>query len=166
MPALRQKLIDELGLRGSSLNTKLSCVGADFRLARHFKRSPEQITDAELKQFHTACSCPETPGRISLQRWLGAAWRWAVSPRVWPAFSCAWCNLPSSAMAPHHRCVTVGGRATHSRRGVRSDGCGLGCSPGGPLIPRSPSLPSVPIRLTSSTLEKRKTVCRRIPSPR
>src|SRR5206468_8563991 len=51
MTPLRQKLIDELDLRGFSVNTKLSYVGAVFRLARHFKRPPDQITDDELKEY-------------------------------------------------------------------------------------------------------------------
>ena len=51
MTALRQKLIDELDLRGFSKNTKDNSVGAIERLARHFKKSPDQITDEELKQY-------------------------------------------------------------------------------------------------------------------
>ena len=51
MTALRQKLIDELDLRGFSKNTKDNYVGAIERLARHFKKSPDQITDEELKQY-------------------------------------------------------------------------------------------------------------------
>lgn len=51
MTALRQKFIDELDLRGLSLNTKDNYVGAVYRLARHYRRSPDQITDAELKQY-------------------------------------------------------------------------------------------------------------------
>ncbi len=51
MTALRQKLIDELDLRGLALNTKDNYVGAVYRLARHFRRSPDQISDEELKQY-------------------------------------------------------------------------------------------------------------------
>lgn len=51
MTALRQKLIDELDLRGFAKNTKDNYVGAVYRLARHFKKSPDQITDEELKQY-------------------------------------------------------------------------------------------------------------------
>ena len=51
MTALRQKLIDELDLRGFARNTKDNYVGAVYRLARHFKKSPDLITDEELKQY-------------------------------------------------------------------------------------------------------------------
>ena len=51
MKILRQKLIDELDLRGFSPHTKLSYVGTVYRLARHFGRSPEQLTDENLKQY-------------------------------------------------------------------------------------------------------------------
>ncbi|HBF33861.1 TPA: integrase [Candidatus Sumerlaeota bacterium] len=51
MTTLRQKFMDELDLRGFSLNTKDNYVGAVERLARHFKKSPDQITDEELKQY-------------------------------------------------------------------------------------------------------------------
>lgn len=51
MTALRQKLIDELDLRGLSPHTKDNYVGAIDRLSRHYGRSPDQITDAELRQY-------------------------------------------------------------------------------------------------------------------
>ena len=51
MTALRQEFIDEMELRGFSENTILSYVGVVRELARHFKRSPDQITDEELKQY-------------------------------------------------------------------------------------------------------------------
>jgi len=51
MTALRQKFIDEMELRGFSENSILSYVGVVRELARHFKRSPDQITDEELKQY-------------------------------------------------------------------------------------------------------------------
>ena len=51
MTALRQKLIDELDLRGVSPLTKKHYVGAVFRLTRHYQRSPDQLSDEELKQY-------------------------------------------------------------------------------------------------------------------
>lgn len=51
MTALRQKLVDELDLRGFALNTKDSYVGAVYRLARHFKKSPDLISDDQLKEY-------------------------------------------------------------------------------------------------------------------
>jgi len=51
MTALRQKLINELDLRGFALNTKENYVGAVYRLARHYGRSPDQLSDEELKRY-------------------------------------------------------------------------------------------------------------------
>jgi site-specific recombinase XerD len=51
MTALRQKLIDELDLRGLSINTKDNYVGAVYRLARHHGRSPDQLSDQEVQQY-------------------------------------------------------------------------------------------------------------------
>jgi integrase/recombinase XerD len=51
MTPLRQKFIDELDLRGFSAHTKDNYVGAVSRLARHYKRSPDQLTDEEIKQY-------------------------------------------------------------------------------------------------------------------
>jgi len=51
MSILRQKLIDELEVRGLSRSTQECYVGIVFRLARHYHRSPEQISDAELRAY-------------------------------------------------------------------------------------------------------------------
>lgn len=51
MNILRQKLIDEMEVRGLSRNTKDSYIGYVYRLARHYHRSPDQITDAELRTY-------------------------------------------------------------------------------------------------------------------
>lgn len=51
MTALRQKLIDELDVRGFSPHTKENYVGAIDRLARHYGRSPDQISNEELKLY-------------------------------------------------------------------------------------------------------------------
>jgi site-specific recombinase XerD len=51
MNILRQKLIDEIEVRGLSRNTKESYIGFISRLARHYRRSPDQISDAELRAY-------------------------------------------------------------------------------------------------------------------
>jgi site-specific recombinase XerD len=51
MTPLRQKLIDELDLRGYSKHTVLSYVGVLSRLARHFNKSPDKLTDNQLKEY-------------------------------------------------------------------------------------------------------------------
>mgnify|MGYP003449322444 FL=1 len=51
MNILRQKLIDEMEVRGLSRNTKDSYIGYVYRLARHYHRSPDQISDTELRIY-------------------------------------------------------------------------------------------------------------------
>ena len=51
MTALRQKLIDEIQLRGLSSNTQEAYVCYVAGLARFYHRSPEQINDRELKTY-------------------------------------------------------------------------------------------------------------------
>jgi site-specific recombinase XerD len=51
MTPLRQRLIDEIDLRGLSPNTKRNYVGWVAQLAAHYHRSPDRITDEELKAF-------------------------------------------------------------------------------------------------------------------
>lgn len=51
MTILRQKLIDELEVRGLSRNTQACYLGYISRLARHYHRSPEQISDGELRAY-------------------------------------------------------------------------------------------------------------------
>jgi len=43
--------MDELDLRGFALITKQNYVGAVYRLARHYQRSPDQLSDAELQRY-------------------------------------------------------------------------------------------------------------------
>ena len=51
MKTLRQKLIDELAVRGLSRNTQESYLGYVSRLARHYHRSPDQINDEEVRAY-------------------------------------------------------------------------------------------------------------------
>lgn len=51
MNILRQKLIDEIEVRGLSRNTKESYIGFVSRLARHYRRPPDRISDAELRAY-------------------------------------------------------------------------------------------------------------------
>ncbi len=56
MTTLRQNFIRELVIRGMSARTHEAYIGAVYRLARHYKKSPELISDEELKNyiFHLA----------------------------------------------------------------------------------------------------------------
>lgn len=51
MTTLRQKLIDELELRGMSRSTQESYVGVVSMLARHYHRAPDLISDEELRGY-------------------------------------------------------------------------------------------------------------------
>ena len=51
MTALRQKLIDEIQLRGFSINTQDSYERCVSGLARFYHRSPDQIADDEIKAY-------------------------------------------------------------------------------------------------------------------
>jgi site-specific recombinase XerD len=51
MSILRQKLIDELEVRGLSRSTEESYVGIVSMLARHYQRPPDRISDEELRAY-------------------------------------------------------------------------------------------------------------------
>jgi len=51
MTLLRQKLIDEIQLRGFSIHTQDSYVRSVTGLARFYHRSPDQIADDEIKAY-------------------------------------------------------------------------------------------------------------------
>jgi integrase/recombinase XerD len=56
MTTLRQNFIRELVIRGMSARTHEAYVGAVYRLAKYYRKSPDQISDEELKDyvFHLA----------------------------------------------------------------------------------------------------------------
>jgi integrase/recombinase XerD len=51
MKTLRQKLVDEMAVRGLARNTQESYLGYVSRLSRHYRRPPDQISDAELRDY-------------------------------------------------------------------------------------------------------------------
>ena len=51
MTPLRQKLIDEIQLRGLSPHTQDSYVRSVTGLARFYHRSPDQVGDDQLKEY-------------------------------------------------------------------------------------------------------------------
>ena len=62
MTPLRQRLIEELVLRGYSDKTKEAYVHAVAGLATHYRRAPDQLKDEEtrayLLQLHTQAGLP------------------------------------------------------------------------------------------------------------
>ena len=51
MTALRQRLIDDLHLRGYAERTVETYVEVVARLARHFHAAPDQLTEAQLREY-------------------------------------------------------------------------------------------------------------------
>ncbi len=51
MTPLRQRMIDDMQLRGLSARTQEAYVGAVRQLAQHYRRSPDRITEEELRQY-------------------------------------------------------------------------------------------------------------------
>ena len=51
MTALRQRMINDMAVRGLAENTKLSYLRSVAGLARHYRRSPNQITAPEVQDY-------------------------------------------------------------------------------------------------------------------
>ena len=51
MTTLREKMIEEMQLRGLSERTQGSYVGVVRQLAAYYNKSPDQLTEAELRQY-------------------------------------------------------------------------------------------------------------------
>lgn len=47
----RQRLINELDLRGYAPQSKLNYVSSVRRLAEHFRRGPDKLSDGEIKNY-------------------------------------------------------------------------------------------------------------------
>jgi integrase/recombinase XerD len=51
MTQLRQRMIDEMTLRGFSPRTHESYLGAVIDIARHYKKPPDQLNVEEVRQY-------------------------------------------------------------------------------------------------------------------
>ena len=51
MTLLRQRMLDDLKLRGLSESTKEAYVCAVLKLAEHYGRPPDKITDEDFRQY-------------------------------------------------------------------------------------------------------------------
>ena len=51
MTPLRQRMIDDMQLRGLSARTQETYVTAVRQLAKHYRRSPDRISEEELRQY-------------------------------------------------------------------------------------------------------------------
>jgi integrase/recombinase XerD len=52
MNALRQKMIEDMQLRGFAERTQEAYLLAVRQLAKHYRKSPNQISEEELRQLH------------------------------------------------------------------------------------------------------------------
>src|SRR6266446_5430733 len=51
MSPLRQRMLEDMQLRGLSARTQEAYARAVWQLAQHYHRSPEQLRDEELRQY-------------------------------------------------------------------------------------------------------------------
>ncbi len=51
MSPLRQRMLEDMQLRGLAARTQEAYTRAVSQLAQHFHRSPDQLRDAELRQY-------------------------------------------------------------------------------------------------------------------
>src|SRR5438067_2467132 len=51
MSTLRQQLIQELVLRGCSPRTQEAYVSAVYQIAKYYRRSPDQLSDQQIKDY-------------------------------------------------------------------------------------------------------------------
>src|SRR5258708_8640117 len=87
MSELRQRMIECLQLRGLSARTQESYVRAVRQLAEHYHKSPELITEEELRQYFsilrtsniTRASLPPSPSAASSSS-LSAPWKKIGAP--------------------------------------------------------------------------------------
>jgi integrase/recombinase XerD len=51
MTPLRQRMIEDMQLRGLSSSTQEGYVNSVRRLAEHYRRSPDQLSEEDLRQY-------------------------------------------------------------------------------------------------------------------
>lgn len=54
---LRERMIEDMALRGFSATTQASYVRSVLGLARHYNRAPDQITDEEIRDYFVHLTC-------------------------------------------------------------------------------------------------------------
>src|SRR5512147_259273 len=86
MSALRQKMLDDMQLRGFAVRTQEAYLSAVSQLAKHYHKSPDQIEEAELRQYflflknekHAArntCTIALCGIKFFFERTLGREWK-------------------------------------------------------------------------------------------
>src|SRR3990172_5533987 len=83
---LRQKMIEDMQLRGFAVRTQEAYLSAVRQLARHYRKSPDQINEEELRQYflflknekHAAratCTIALCGIKFFFERTLGREWK-------------------------------------------------------------------------------------------
>jgi site-specific recombinase XerD len=86
MSALRQKMIEDMQLRGFAVRTQEAYLSAVRQLAKHYRKSPDQIEEEELRQYflflknerHVArasCTIALCGIKFFFERTLGREWK-------------------------------------------------------------------------------------------
>ena len=86
MSALRQKMIDDMQLRGFAERTQEAYLLAVSQLARHYRKSPDQINEEELRQYflflknekqvaRATCTIALCGIKFFFERTLGRQWK-------------------------------------------------------------------------------------------
>ena len=68
MTPLRQRMLEDMGIRNLAENTQLSYLQQVSRYARHFDRSPEELGPEQVRtyQVHLTKTCKLAPGSVSI----------------------------------------------------------------------------------------------------
>ena len=86
MSALRQKMIEDMQLHGLAVRTQEAYLSAVRQLAKHYRKSPDQIEEEELRQYflflknekHAArntCTIALCGIKFFFERTLGREWK-------------------------------------------------------------------------------------------
>lgn len=86
MSALRQKMIEDMQLRGFAVRTQAAYLLAVSQLARHYHKSPDQINEEELRQYflflknekqaaRATCTIALCGIKFFYERTLGREWK-------------------------------------------------------------------------------------------
>jgi len=72
MTPLRQRMIEDLRIRGLAQNTIDTYVGAVARFARYFGRSPEQLGKEAIRSFQVYRTCKRKVSSSTLNIYVSA----------------------------------------------------------------------------------------------
>ena len=68
MSPLRQRMIQDMQLRGFSARTQECCVAAVGQLAEHYQTSPDQLSEEHLRQYFLYLLVPSPAKALAISR--------------------------------------------------------------------------------------------------